>query len=78
MERGLCGCYGTVLYGASANADIDIDMRWVGGGVAFVRPLVIRRGSANSSRTTIRTVRSACVLHMAFLNFGGMPMLFIL
>ena len=30
MARGLYGCYGTVLYGASIN--IDIDMRWVGGG----------------------------------------------
>ena len=34
MVRGLCGCYGTVLYGASINTDID--MRWVGGGVALL------------------------------------------
>ena len=61
MVRGLYGCYGTVLYGASINADIDRG-GWVVGGI--VRPLVIRQGSANPSRTTIRTVRSACVLHM--------------
>jgi hypothetical protein len=34
MARGLYGCYGTVLYGASINTDID--MRWAGGGVALL------------------------------------------
>jgi hypothetical protein len=34
VVRGLHGCHGAVLHGASINANID--MRWVGGGVALL------------------------------------------
>ena len=53
MVRGLCGCSGT-----------DTAVRCID---RCRGPLVIRQGSANSSRATIRTVQSACVLHMGII-----------
>ena len=64
MVRGLYECYGIIRHCAGHRSTPILTWDgWVVGGI--VRPLVIRQGSANPSRTTIRTVRSACVLHMS-------------
>jgi hypothetical protein len=53
--------------GASIDADIAMSIRggwWRGA----VRPLMMRQGSANSPRTTLRTARSARALHTSIFH----------